>query len=181
MSLVARSIIARQGQGSVVNVASILGLVGVGQIPDAGMPRRKAGLVSMTRELAAQWARQGVRVKRPGARLLPQRDDRWDDVRQRTLGGVDGSTTLPWGEEGMSTSSTEHCSSSPRRPAAYVTGAVIPSTGGWTAILNHSGLRDTARATVTSRETVDGALGPRRPSPADRLGARVRPRWRSWA
>jgi len=48
--------------GAVVNVSSIWGLVGVGQIPEAGYAASKGGLVNLTRELAAQWARKGVRV-----------------------------------------------------------------------------------------------------------------------
>src|SRR5205814_8897640 len=50
------------GGGSIVNVASIWGLVGVGQIPEAGYAASKGGLVNLTRELSAQWARRGVRV-----------------------------------------------------------------------------------------------------------------------
>ena len=50
------------GRGAIVNVASILGLVGVGQIPQASYSASKAGLMGLTRELAAQWARRGVRV-----------------------------------------------------------------------------------------------------------------------
>ena len=51
-----------QGAGSIVNVASILGLVGVGQIPQASYAASKGAVVNLTRELAAQWARRGVRV-----------------------------------------------------------------------------------------------------------------------
>src|SRR5206468_2695097 len=50
------------GGGSIVNLASILGLVGLGQIPDAAYAASKGGVVNLTRELAAQWARRGVRV-----------------------------------------------------------------------------------------------------------------------
>src|SRR5690606_26162620 len=50
------------GRGSIVNVASILGVVGVGQIPQASYAASKGGVVNLTRELAAQWARRGVRV-----------------------------------------------------------------------------------------------------------------------
>ena len=50
------------GGGSIVNVASVLGVVGVGQMPFASYAASKGGVVNLTRELAAQWARRGVRV-----------------------------------------------------------------------------------------------------------------------
>ena len=50
------------GRGSIVNVASVLGVVGVGQMPFGSYTASKGGLVNLTRELAAQWARRGVRV-----------------------------------------------------------------------------------------------------------------------
>src|SRR5205823_12097773 len=50
------------GSGSIVNVASVLGIVGVGQMPFAGYAASKGGVINLTRELAAQWARRGVRV-----------------------------------------------------------------------------------------------------------------------
>jgi NAD(P)-dependent dehydrogenase (short-subunit alcohol dehydrogenase family) len=59
--LVGRHMLA-QGSGVIVNVASILGVVGVGQIPQAGYTASKAGLINLSRELAAQWGRRGVRV-----------------------------------------------------------------------------------------------------------------------
>jgi NAD(P)-dependent dehydrogenase (short-subunit alcohol dehydrogenase family) len=50
------------GRGSIVNLASVLGVVGVGQMPFASYAASKGGVVNLTRELAAQWARRGVRV-----------------------------------------------------------------------------------------------------------------------
>jgi NAD(P)-dependent dehydrogenase (short-subunit alcohol dehydrogenase family) len=50
------------GGGSIVNVASIAGVVGTGAIPMASYAAAKGGLISLTRELAAQWGRHGVRV-----------------------------------------------------------------------------------------------------------------------
>ena len=51
-----------QGRGSIINVASILGLVASAPIDQAGYCASKGAVVNLTRELAVQWARKGVRV-----------------------------------------------------------------------------------------------------------------------
>jgi NAD(P)-dependent dehydrogenase (short-subunit alcohol dehydrogenase family) len=50
------------GGGAIVNVASVMGLRSIGQIPDAAYVASKAGLIGLTRELASQWGRYGIRV-----------------------------------------------------------------------------------------------------------------------
>ena len=55
----------RNGNGggrSIVNIASVLGLRSIGQIPDAAYVASKAGIIGLTRELASQWGRYGIRV-----------------------------------------------------------------------------------------------------------------------
>src|SRR5262249_5538364 len=59
--LVGRHMIER-GRGSIVNVASILGLVASAPIKQASYTASKGAVVNLTRELAVQWARKGVRV-----------------------------------------------------------------------------------------------------------------------
>ena len=51
-----------QGHGSIINVASINGLVASWTIPQAGYCASKGAVIDLTRELAAQWADRGVRV-----------------------------------------------------------------------------------------------------------------------
>lgn len=52
-----------RGGGSIVNVSSIAGGVGIGgRLPQASYAASKGGLISLTRELAVQWARDGIRV-----------------------------------------------------------------------------------------------------------------------
>ncbi len=46
--------------GSIVNVASILGLSGLAQVP--AYAASKGGLINLTRALAVEWARHGIRV-----------------------------------------------------------------------------------------------------------------------
>lgn len=50
------------GGGSIVNVASVMGLRSIGEIPDAAYVASKAGTIGLTRELASQWGRYGIRV-----------------------------------------------------------------------------------------------------------------------
>ncbi len=59
--LAGRAMLA-QGGGSIVNVASILGLVAPGDTAMAGYTAAKAGVIGATRDLAAEWGRRGVRV-----------------------------------------------------------------------------------------------------------------------
>lgn len=59
--LVAPSMRARGG-GSIVNIASMLGHVGASPMKQAHYCASKGAVVNMTRELAAQWARRGIRV-----------------------------------------------------------------------------------------------------------------------
>ncbi len=53
----------KQNSGSIINIASIAGLTSSANGPFyAGYTASKAGLVGLTRELAASWGRKGIRV-----------------------------------------------------------------------------------------------------------------------
>lgn len=51
-----------QGAGAIVNVASNMGLSGGGLYPNISYQTTKGAVVNMTRALAVEWARRGVRV-----------------------------------------------------------------------------------------------------------------------
>ena len=51
----------RRGGGSIVNVASIMGLSG-GLFPNASYQASKGGVVNLTRALALEWAADDIRV-----------------------------------------------------------------------------------------------------------------------
>ena len=59
--LTGRHMIERGG-GSIINIASVLGLVASAPIKQASYCASKGAVVNLTRELATQWARKGVRV-----------------------------------------------------------------------------------------------------------------------
>lgn len=120
------------GQGSIINVASILGLVGSGSIPQAGYVASKGAVVNLTRELAAQWARRGVRVNgiAPGFFMSEMTEEMFSDersmswLRRKTPAGRPGEVEELYGAVIYLASDA----------SSYVTGQTIAVDGGWTAI-----------------------------------------------
>lgn len=53
--------VANKG-GSIVNVASILGMIAGTPVKQANYAASKGAVIAMSREIAVQWARKGVRV-----------------------------------------------------------------------------------------------------------------------
>ncbi|THJ32967.1 SDR family oxidoreductase [Lampropedia aestuarii] len=115
----------QKSQGSVVNIASILGLRQAGGVVSYAVS--KAGVVQLTKTLALEWARLGVRVNAlaPGYIETELNAEFWQTdagqalirrIPQRRLGqlsDLDGPLLLL-------------CS----QASAYMTGAVIPVDGG---------------------------------------------------
>jgi NAD(P)-dependent dehydrogenase (short-subunit alcohol dehydrogenase family) len=58
----ARRMLAGGRGGRIVNTASIMGLSGGGLYPNISYQATKGAVVNMTRALAVEWARQGIRV-----------------------------------------------------------------------------------------------------------------------
>ena len=62
LSKLAAPAMIERGGGSIVNIASMLGHVGSTPVKQAGYCASKGAVVNLTREMALQWARKGVRV-----------------------------------------------------------------------------------------------------------------------
>jgi NAD(P)-dependent dehydrogenase (short-subunit alcohol dehydrogenase family) len=62
LSCLAAAAMRANGGGAIVNVASVMGLRSIGEIPDAAYVASKAGIIGLTRELASQWGRHRIRV-----------------------------------------------------------------------------------------------------------------------
>jgi NAD(P)-dependent dehydrogenase (short-subunit alcohol dehydrogenase family) len=117
------------GGGSIVTISSLAGLVALAGA--VSYTASKFGVIGLTKALAAEWARHGVRVNAiaPGfveRDVEPLKDD--PEVLERIM----GRTPLArWGkprEIGLATAFLV----SPA--AAFITGATLPVDGGWVAV-----------------------------------------------
>lgn len=128
--LVARRMIERRG-GSIVNVASILGLVAAAPNRQAAYCASKGALINLTRELAVQWARYGIRVNALAPGFFPSEatSELLDDeagiayIRRNT-------PMMRTGRDGELSGALLLLSSD---AGSYITGQVIAVDGGWTA------------------------------------------------
>jgi NAD(P)-dependent dehydrogenase (short-subunit alcohol dehydrogenase family) len=128
--LVARHMIER-GDGVVVNLASILGLVSSAPIPGAAYAASKAGVVNLTRELAVQWAPKGLRVNAIAPGWFPTEMTRamFDDDRSMAF----VRRNAPLGRAGELHELDGALLFLASRASSYVTGQTLVVDGGWTA------------------------------------------------
>jgi NAD(P)-dependent dehydrogenase (short-subunit alcohol dehydrogenase family) len=128
--LAAQAMMLSETGGSIINVASVLGLVGVGQIPQASYVAAKGGLVNLTRELGAQWARKGVRVNAlaPGWFETEMTQEMFDDEAGRRW--IENRT--PMGRAGRLHELDGALLFLASEASSYVTGSVLTVDGGWT-------------------------------------------------
>jgi NAD(P)-dependent dehydrogenase (short-subunit alcohol dehydrogenase family) len=130
MKLVGVSMVER-GHGSIINIASILGVVGATPAKDSGYSAAKGGLVNLTREMGLQWARKGVRVNAicPGWFETEMIEDLTSTengtsfitsntpmMRVGQVNEIDGAVLLLASEAG-----------------SFMTGSIVMVDGGWTA------------------------------------------------
>jgi NAD(P)-dependent dehydrogenase (short-subunit alcohol dehydrogenase family) len=120
------------GRGtSIVNVASILGLVSGAPMGGASYSASKAGLIGLTRELAGQWGRRGTRVNAlaPGWFRTEMTDELFADAKSSEW--VARNTMLRRGGEGDELDGALLFLASDA--STYCTGQVLVVDGGWTA------------------------------------------------
>jgi hypothetical protein len=129
--LVGRSML-EAGRGSIVNVVSILGLVSAGQIPFPSYAASKGGLIALTRELAGQWSRRGVRVNAlaPGWFESEMTAEMFAD--EKSMGWV--RRKAPMGRPGQPHELDGALLFLASDASSYVTGQVLAVDGGWTAV-----------------------------------------------
>jgi hypothetical protein len=127
--LCAPSMIANGG-GSIVNVASMLGHVGGTPVKQSNYCASKGAVVNMTRELALQWARKGVRVNAlcpgwfPSEMTEPMQDERSQSF-------IRANSPIPRMGEPHELDGAFLLLASPA--GTFLTGQSVIVDGGWTA------------------------------------------------
>ena len=122
--------LAERGQGSVINVASVAGLTAAPLVSPYGAA--KAGLISLTKTLAVEWAAFGVRVNAlcPGWTATELNRNLWDDeaASKATIASV---PMQRWGRAEEMTGPALFLASD---ASSYMTGQVLVVDGGQTAL-----------------------------------------------
>lgn len=119
----------KQNSGSIINIASIAGMTSSANGPFyAGYAASKAGLIGLTRELAASWGRRGIRVNAIAPGFFHSRlADAVIDIYERS---IQENNVIPRiGEEGELKGVTVFLASD---ASSYITGQTIAVDGGMT-------------------------------------------------
>lgn len=120
-----------KGGGSIVNVASVAGLIAMpGGVHAAAYVASKGGLIALTRELAAKWARHGVRVNAIAPGFFPSRMS--EKVLERF--GPEIEAQIPMGRVGRAGELKGLTVFLASAASSYITGQTIAVDGGATAV-----------------------------------------------
>jgi NAD(P)-dependent dehydrogenase (short-subunit alcohol dehydrogenase family) len=114
----------------VINISSMFGLVASAPVPDAGYVASKSAVNGLTRELAAQWARDGIRVNAiaPGFFASEMTAELVEDERsQRWF-----ERMCPMGRPGRPEELDGILLFLASDASSYCTGQVFAIDGGWT-------------------------------------------------
>ncbi len=127
----AGKVMLAQGRGSVVNIASIMGLVGGGLYPNLAYHSTKGALVNFTRALAVEWAGRGVRVNAVAPTFVrtPLTARLLSDPEMKAA--IEGMT--PLGRLAEADEVADAVLYLASDAAAMVTGHTLPVDGGWVA------------------------------------------------
>jgi NAD(P)-dependent dehydrogenase (short-subunit alcohol dehydrogenase family) len=120
--------LVERGEGSVINVASVAGMMGSPLLSPYGAA--KAGLVSLTKSLAVEWGRTGVRVNAlcPGWTATDLNRNLWDDP----VSGPATVATVPMGRWGRAEEMAGPAVFLASAASSYMTGQVVVVDGGQT-------------------------------------------------
>ena len=120
------------GRGSIINIASIMGLVGIGTLPQAAYNTSKGAVLNMTRELAAQWAKRGVRVNAIAPGWFPSEMTEGMFDNERSIRFLERRT--PMGRTGRPEELLGALLLLASDASGFITGQTIVVDGGWSIV-----------------------------------------------
>lgn len=119
----------KQNHGRIINIASMLGLVGDKNV----LPYlcSKGGVVQLTKGLALEWAKYGIRVNgiAPGYVITPINEDVLNEEKVRKY-LLNKTPMRRFGTEEEIAGAVVYLASD---EASYITGTILTVDGGWTA------------------------------------------------
>jgi NAD(P)-dependent dehydrogenase (short-subunit alcohol dehydrogenase family) len=130
LSLAVSEPMRAQKSGSVINVSSMFSFIASAPVPDAGYVATKSGVNGLTRELANQWAADGVRVNAIAPGWFPSEmtsELLEDESAQRWFARM-----CPMGRPGRADELDGVLLFLASDASSYCTGQVITIDGGWT-------------------------------------------------
>ncbi len=123
-----------RGGGSVVNVGSTAGMTGSLTLDRTAHTASKGAVIALTRQLAAEGARHGIRVNSvsPGMTVTPQTQHLFDDPAHPVARIADH---IPLGRPGRPEDVARCALFLASDESSYVTGANLVVDGGWSTVL----------------------------------------------
>ena len=128
---VGRTMVAA-GSGRIINIASIMGLTGGGLYPNLAYHTSKGALVNMTRALAAEWARSGVRVNAIAPSYVTTKLTEKLQADSEMVARIEQRTPMGRFAEPEEMAGAILFLASPA--SSMVTGHTLPVDGGWLAV-----------------------------------------------
>ena len=118
-------------KGSIINIASIAGFVSFEGMSIAAYGASKGGVVNLTRYLATEWGKYGIRVNAIAPGFFPSEMTQPLLDSPEMLAYIKSRTTLDrWGRDGELNGLLVYLASD---ASSYTTGQIIAVDGGWLA------------------------------------------------
>ncbi len=124
-------VMVAQSSGVIVNTASIMGMSGGGLYPNISYQSTKGAVVNMTRALAVEWARHGVRVNAVAPTWVDTRLVAGLKASPELMAGIERMTPMARLAEPREVADAVLFLASPA--ASMITGHTLPVDGGFLA------------------------------------------------
>jgi NAD(P)-dependent dehydrogenase (short-subunit alcohol dehydrogenase family) len=131
LSKLAGEVMVAQRRGSIVNIASMLGVVASTPVKQSHYSASKGAVINLSREMACQWARKGVRVNALAPGWFPSEMTAGMETDEGAIQFV--KTHCPMARMGEGHELDGALLLLASDAGSYITGGTLLVDGGWTA------------------------------------------------